>query len=119
MGDLYPVVGTLKGLTTEVAYWRKANAIHKWFVDNVQGGVDECQRSYVSREQLTALRDLCKSVLEKPDRAESAMPTQSGFFFGSTGYDQYYYEDLELTVKQLTTALDSPDELDFYYQASW
>jgi hypothetical protein len=28
---------------TTVAYWRKANAIHSWFVQNVQDGVDECQ----------------------------------------------------------------------------
>lgn len=38
----------------QVAYWRKANAIHKWFVDNVQGGKDECQRSYVPRKALEA-----------------------------------------------------------------
>ena len=24
----------------QIASWRKANAIHKWFVDNVQDGVD-------------------------------------------------------------------------------
>jgi hypothetical protein len=29
----------------DVAYWRKANAIHKWFVDNCQDGVDECQET--------------------------------------------------------------------------
>ena len=28
-----------------VAYWRKANAIHSWFVENCQDGVDECQYS--------------------------------------------------------------------------
>ena len=26
----------------QIASWRKANAIHKWFVDNVQDGVDDC-----------------------------------------------------------------------------
>lgn len=26
----------------KVGYWRKANAVHKWFVENVQDGVDEC-----------------------------------------------------------------------------
>jgi hypothetical protein len=25
-----------------VAYWRKQNAIHKWFVDKVQSGNDDC-----------------------------------------------------------------------------
>ena len=46
-----------------VAYWRKANAIHAWFVTNVQDGCDECQVSDVSREQLAELRNLCLGVL--------------------------------------------------------
>ena len=47
------------------AYWRKANAIHKWFIDNVQEGVDECQESYVTEEQLIELRDNCQQVLDR------------------------------------------------------
>lgn len=47
-----------------VGYWRKANAIHNWFVQNVQGGKDECQEAYVERKKLTELRDLCKQVLD-------------------------------------------------------
>lgn len=50
-------------VSLSVAYWRKANAIHKWFVDNVQDGKDECQASYVGREKLVELVGLCKSVL--------------------------------------------------------
>lgn len=50
-------------IVEEVAYWRKANAIHKWFVDHVQDGVDNCQTSYVSTEQLSELVDLCRKVL--------------------------------------------------------
>ena len=29
----------------EMIYWRKANAIHNWFVENCQEGVDELSRS--------------------------------------------------------------------------
>jgi hypothetical protein len=54
----------IETVTTEIGYWRKANAIHKWFVDNVQDGKDECQRSYVTRKQLQQLRDLCQRVLD-------------------------------------------------------
>ena len=32
-----------------VAYWRKANAIHKWFCD-LDGGRDECQNIYVNKQ---------------------------------------------------------------------
>jgi len=52
-------------ITLRVGYWRKANAIHKWFVDNVQNGVDECQESCVTKEQLIELRNLCQQVLDQ------------------------------------------------------
>lgn len=47
----------------EVAYWRKANQVHSWFVANVQDGVDNCGNYYVSHEKLQELVDLCKTVL--------------------------------------------------------
>lgn len=47
----------------DVAYWRKANAIHSWFVENCQGGVDECQETYIKKEQLEELLDICEQVV--------------------------------------------------------
>ena len=38
-----------------IAYWRKVNCIHNWFVENVQGGNDNCDRSYVSDEKIKEL----------------------------------------------------------------
>jgi hypothetical protein len=52
------------GDVTEVAYWRKANAIHEWFVQNVQGGTDECEAHPVTREQLQELAAVCRRVLD-------------------------------------------------------
>jgi len=52
-------------IETESMYWRKANAIHKWFVDNVQDSEDDCWEYYVSHEQLQRLHNLCKTVLDK------------------------------------------------------
>lgn len=46
-----------------VGYWRKANAIHNWFVEKVQDGRDECQESDVSREQLKELLEDCRQVI--------------------------------------------------------
>lgn len=49
----------------ELAYWRKANAIHKWFIDKVQDGNDDCKRHReVTREDLEELADVCKQILE-------------------------------------------------------
>lgn len=46
----------------EVGYWRKANAIHKWFVENVQNDFDDCDYHEVSQEQLKELLDICIKV---------------------------------------------------------
>lgn len=48
--------------TQEVAYWRKANAIHKWFVDNIQDGIDDCGNYEVTKEDLEELLHVCKLV---------------------------------------------------------
>ncbi len=50
-------------ITEQVAYWRKANAIHKWFVQNVQEGVDDCGTYYVGKSDLEALKNACDKVL--------------------------------------------------------
>ena len=104
----------------QVAYWRKANAIHKWFVDKVQDGRDDCQSSYVEESKLRELLDLVNGVLEGRDLGEDVLPTQSGFFFGSTDYDEWYKQDLLLTKRQLEAVLaEDNSEASFYYQASW
>ena len=98
-----------------VAYWRKANEIHKWFVD-LNDGVDDCKQIHINGSQILSLLDICKQILADHSKAKELLPTQSGFFFGSTDYDEWYYEDLEKTVKMLG---DTKEEDEFIYQASW
>ena len=45
-----------------LADWRKANHIHKWFVDNVCGGVDDCEPYEVEDYQLEDLLAICKTI---------------------------------------------------------
>lgn len=100
-------------------YWRKANAIHNWFVENCQDGEDNCQEFYVSREQIQELRDLCQQALDNPDEADELLPTVNGFFFGSTEIDQYYFDGLRESIEGLDRVLSLPDSYEFYYRASW
>jgi hypothetical protein len=102
----------------EIGYWRKANAIHKWFVDNTQDGKDECQLSDVSIEQLLTLYNLCKKVLKNPQKHGDLLPPQGGFFFGSVDNDGYYLEYVKKTKKILKKCLKQPNEK-YEYQASW
>jgi hypothetical protein len=110
----------------EVAYWRKVNAVHAWFVTNVQGGVDECQESPVSREALDQLRNTCRAALADRTQAPRLLPTQAGFFFGSTDMDPdteegaWYWRDIAETAEKLDSLLAEEDRDETYiYRASW
>jgi hypothetical protein len=109
----------VKYVVEEVGYWRKANQIHEWFVQNVQDGKDECQESYVSREQLEELLGVCRIVKIDKEKAQQLLPTQSGFFFGGTEYDEYYYQDIDNTIEILEEALSDESADEFAYRASW
>lgn len=110
-----------KEVTFRAAYWRKANAIHQWFVENVQDGKDDCNEYFVSKEQLKSLLELCELILTNPKKAKEQLPTTSGFFFGSTEYDEFYMQDIEYTVTRLKRILEDEAfaKAEFYYQASW
>jgi hypothetical protein len=110
----------VKEVTVEAMYWRKANAIHKWFVDNVQGGEDNCREFEVSLAQLEELLAVIEEVLDNPDRAGELLPPQAGFFFGGTNMDQWYWDDLKQTQSKLQELFTRDwKSWDFYYRASW
>lgn len=134
----------------EAGYWRKANQIHKWFVENVQDGEDDCGEYWVEREKLIKLMELCKEVIRKIklkngkiingysfkggkeipnledgkvvanlEIAKRLLPTQEGFFFGGTDYNEYYIDDLKRTIKIIEKCLKLPKEWNLYYRSSW
>ena len=128
IGSLFPELAAfvdedgsvpIKGVRIEAGYWRKANAIHGWFVRNVQDGEDNCAKYPVQRDQLRELRDCCQQVLDDPELADDLLPTESGFFFGSTSYDDYYFDDLRETIAIIDRSLALPELWDFEYQSSW
>ncbi len=105
-------------IVEDAGSWRKANAIHRWFVENVQHGNDDCGLYQASREQLQALLRSVETVLAHPELAELLLPTQEGFFFGGTDYDQYYVETLHETKRIVVAAL-ADDDADYEYGSSW
>lgn len=104
----------------KVGYWRKANAIHAWFVKHCQAGVDDCNSYPVSRKNLIDLKDSCTVVLADNSKANSLLPPQAGFFFGSTEINDYYLDDLKLTVKIIDRCLrERLSNWNFSYNSSW
>jgi hypothetical protein len=137
----------------EVGYWRKANHIHNWFVENIQNGEDDCEyHRELTEEDLRELLSVCKKVIDScelidgkvangykyengtrfaiwedgqyvkdPSVAEELLPSCSGFFFGSTNYDQYYVEDVKKTIDIINKVLETTDfdKQMIYYVSSW
>jgi hypothetical protein len=54
-------------------------------------------------------RNRMYKVLKDSSLAEELLPTQAGFFYGSTIYDQRYLDDLKLTVDQIDKILETTD----------
>jgi len=129
-----------------VAYWRKANAIHGWFDEKV-GGIEDCEYYEISQEDLADLLDTCHQVRESIELIEGEivngydghgnpiieqgtyikdtsvcidlLPVTQGFFFGSYEYDQWYAQDIDDSIMQLTKALEEHTDPTFIYYASW
>ncbi len=119
----------VKAVVEEVCYWRKANAIHGWFVNNVQDGQDDCREYGVSAEQLSELLAKVNVAIAAFDAGEKekldeVLPPMKGFFFGTYEYDEWYKKDLEHTKQSIEEVLAEIPEgnslhIDFIYQASW
>jgi hypothetical protein len=62
--------------------------------------------------------DLCRIVIIDKSKAEQLLPSSSGFFFGNTEYDEWYYNDIQNTIEILEKALEDEDG-DYYYSSSW
>lgn len=138
----------------DVGCWRKANAIHAWFVKNVQSGIDNCRPHEVGKEQLTKLYLICKTIVTEstlaphkvingkrfnnetgkweniyedgyiitnPELAAKLLPTQRGFFFGGTDYDEYYMDDIKYTFELLPKIISETDfdKQVISYRSSW
>ena len=131
IGDNDKVKKALKGLIKgvnpdrldyiieEVGYWRKFNALHRWFVLNCQDGNDDCGLHYVDPEQLEALIHELEEVDVDHSKADDLMPTKGGFFFGDTKYDDDYFDDIKETIELLKRILKEPNQGVYLYQSSW
>ena len=114
-------------ITEQVAYWRKFNALHGWFINNCGGGVDECQDISVDEEKLKELLETLKEVSSNFTKADELLPPTQGFFFGRDEVDEYYKEEVNSTIKIIEDLLEENEQSkeyglysgEFEYRASW
>ena len=113
---------TGKTINGEVAYWRKANQIRNWIVRNTDYPEDGNLIDFpLTKNDLESLLSDCKRVLLDHSLAPELLPTQSGFFFGSIEYDDFYYEELEYTIEKIEDILNMTDfeTQEIYYTEWW
>ena len=115
-------------ITEEVGYWRKFNALHNYIVQNCADGVDNCQEIEISKDEmkeilevLIKVHNMKNTLLESgnTEKLNDLFPTSKGFFFGSTEYDEYYFQDVKDTIELFTELLKEEKTDYFTYQASW
>ena len=108
----------VKYIIEEAGYWRKQNQIHRWFVENIQNGTDDCGEYYVSKADLETLLELCEKVKADNTLADELLPGASGFFFGGTDYDEWYFNGIDNTIEILKEALEDENG-EYLYSSSW
>lgn len=103
---------------TEVAYFRKFNALIQW-VDTHIKEVGNCEDIQLNKEDLLKLLQTLTRL--NPQNCQELFPTTEGFFFGSTEYDDYYWENItriQITVSQLLKKVDFIHTV-VYFHAWW
>jgi hypothetical protein len=140
---LHPVninLNRVSSISEHVGYWCKANQIHRWFVENVQDGEDDCREYEVSHQDFQNLLEAVNTVMASEGTPEESsviqenLPPSSEFLFGpichigSTEVDRLYWENLETTKKIVSNILAEMDEdsknpadvwVEYYYSSSW
>ena len=98
------------------AYFRKVNFIYKYFQYKL-----EDEQCFIEKEDLLDIIERCEQVLADDTKAEELLPTQCGFLFGSTDYDDYYFDNVADCKKQMEHLLeDFDDNTDIIYVVmSW
>lgn len=110
----------------EVHYWRKANSIHNWILKETgtpsdfnagDNGIE------ITKDMLVKFVEQAETVLrDKSDETSAKLiPSCSGFFFGDTAYDEWYYKDIENTAekfKQLINTFDF-ETYELVYSCWW
>ena len=110
----------------QIGYWRKFNALHGFIVEHYADGRDECQKIYLSKDDIKEILNTLKEVKANPNSAMGIMPPTSGFFFGSKDIDEWFIKDVEYSIELFEDVLEMLEKNDkrknyyeIYYQASW
>lgn len=92
--------------------WRKANAIHAWFVAHVQGGEDDCGTYEVEPADLLSLLEACKDVLDSTELVDARI--RNGSIMGDDGWVPNWVSGQKLENSAVAEAL-LPTQSGFHF----
>lgn len=102
----------VSGVTVRVGYWRKFDALHRWFVNNTQEGHDDCRPSFVSVDTLIELEEQLEQVSDDPASASE--------YFTADENETLDEGEVDYTLKVLHHAKRLQAQgWDITYRASW
>ena len=91
-------------------YYRKVNFLVQFVQSKMDHQMEDCEHVPLTIEQLTDLQDKCKKVLDDHSKANDLLPTCSGFFFGGTNYDEYYFQEVQQVYDDVSELLGEMKE---------
>ena len=112
----------IKNKRSEIGYFRKVNFLVKFFEKK---GFDVSNQTplVIKKKDAEELLSKCEEVLKDRSKGPELLPTMSGFFFGSTDYDDYYYDDVEevrdYVKDKLLPEFDTLEEEENIYFETW
>lgn len=98
----------------KVHYWRKANSIHNWILKEARTSPDFNAGDNgieITKDMLIKFVEQAETVLKdrSDETSERLIPSCSGFFFGSTEYDEWYYNDIKDTAEKFKQLINTFD----------
>lgn len=102
-------------VSQDFLYYRKSNFLFAYF-QNVANKVkyDQIYTCTISKEELEDIADRCEKIINNHTLAEELLPTMEGFFFGSTDYDEMYFDKIEEVYIDFKHILASQFDFDNY-----
>jgi len=97
---------------------RKENHI-QCYIEGEVGEVENCAYLPLQREHIERLVERLRQVKYDHDLAGSLLPTQAGFFFGGTDYDEWYFNDVDEELMEFQKILESWDDSSVYVYWAW
>ena len=95
-------------------YFRKVNCIYGYCADNEL--IEDGEVAMLDHEHMLDILKRAKEILSQPTekkklaKGKELLPTQGGFFFGSTDYDKWYIEDIAEVAKKFEDMIAEWDD---------